>query len=94
MPLAAGTDHVNHENGPGFSKSPDYVQLMGQITRVFKIWEVYLGAENILNYTQHQVILGSDNPFGSDFDATQIWGPVMGTRIYAGVRLNINKSKN
>ncbi|MBL0095598.1 MAG: TonB-dependent receptor [Bacteroidetes bacterium] len=94
LPLAAGTDHGNHENGTGFSKSPDYFQLMAQITRVFKIWEIYLGAENILNYTQHQVILGSDNPFGSDFDATQIWGPVMGTRIYAGVRLNINKSKN
>ncbi|MBK7683865.1 MAG: hypothetical protein IPJ26_15985 [Bacteroidetes bacterium] len=33
---------------------------MGQVTRVFKIWEVYLGGENLLNYTQHHVILGSE----------------------------------
>ncbi|MBK7965367.1 MAG: hypothetical protein IPK10_08820 [Bacteroidetes bacterium] len=66
---------------------------MGQVTRIFKIWEVYLGGENLLNYTQHHVILGSENPFGNNFDATQIWGPVMGIRVYAGVRLNIN-SKN
>jgi hypothetical protein len=37
------------------------------------------------------VILGSDNPFGTDFDATQVWGPVMGIRVYAGIRLNLTK---
>ncbi|MBK9638394.1 MAG: TonB-dependent receptor [Bacteroidetes bacterium] len=93
LPQAAGHLHQSPDSEPQISKSPDYFQLMGQITRIFKIWEVYLGGENLLNYTQHHVILGNDNPFGDDFDATQIWGPVMGLRVYAGIRLNIN-SKN
>jgi hypothetical protein len=90
LPQAAGHVHPSPETQPPINKSPDYFQLMGQVTRIFKIWEVYLGGENLLNYTQHHVILGNDNPFGDDFDATQIWGPVMGIRVYAGIRLNIN----
>lgn len=79
------------ESGPG--KSPDFVQLMAQVTKVFKKWEVYLGAENLLNYTQHVVILSANNPFGNTFDATQVWGPVMGTRIYTGLRYNLEAKK-
>ena len=90
LPVAAGHAHNGNGETDAMTKSPDYFQLMSQITRIFKIWEVYIGAENILDYTQHHVILGSDNPFGNDFDATQVWGPVMGRRIYAGLRLNIN----
>ena len=95
LPMAAGHNHSHshqNEDATDVSKSPSFYQVMAQITRIFKVWEVYLGAENLLNYTQHQVILGADNPFGNNFDATQVWGPVMGTRIYAGVRLNINAS--
>lgn len=89
LPLAAGTTTSTHDHGNSASYSPDYIQLMAQLTRVFKIWEVYVGGENLLNYTQHEVILGSEAPFGPTFDATQIWGPVMGLRVYAGFRLNI-----
>lgn len=94
LPQAAGHVHSSPETQPPINKSPDYFQLMGQVTRIFKIWEVYLGGENLLNYTQHHVILGNDNPFGDDFDATQIWGPVMGIRVYAGIRLNINNKNH
>lgn len=90
LPMSAGHSHAGEEHN-SMTESPDYYQLMAQITRIFRVWEVYLGGENLLNYTQHQVILGSDNPFGTDFDATQVWGPVMGTRIYAGIRLNLTK---
>jgi len=93
LPQAAGHVHNGNDGDPDISESPDYWQLMGQITRIFNKWEIYVGGENILNYTQHHVILGNDNPFGNDFDATQIWGPVMGTRIYAGIRLNINQKE-
>ncbi|MBL7923917.1 MAG: TonB-dependent receptor [Bacteroidia bacterium] len=92
MPQAAGEESSHHDNTIAIMDSPDFFQLMAQLTRVFKTWEVYLGAENILNYRQKNVILGSDNPFGTDFDATQVWGPVVGTRIYAGLRLNISKN--
>lgn len=105
LPVAAGSlgdghdhqGHEGHESGTmatGPVKSPDFVQLMAQVTRVFKVWEVYLGGENLLNYTQHVVILSSENPFGNNFDATRVWGPVMGTRIYAGLRYNLGTSKD
>lgn len=93
LPMAAGHMHGADDHATEISESPSFYQLMAQITRVFKVWEVYVGAENLLNYTQHQVILGTENPFGNNFDATQVWGPVMGTRIYAGLRLNIQSKK-
>ena len=32
-------------------------------------------------------IPGGDDPFGSNFDASIIWAPVMGRLIYTGIRL-------
>ena len=63
------------------------MQLMAQITKVFKKWEVYLGGENLLDYTQHNPILNAANPFDQGFDATRVWGPLMDRKIYAGVRV-------
>ena len=94
LPMAAGHQHHSDEEATFVSKSPSFYQLMAQITRIFKVWEVYVGGENLLDYTQHHVILGTENPFGNNFDATQVWGPVMGRRIYAGIRLNIAQRKN
>jgi hypothetical protein len=34
--------------------------------------------------------LGAENPFGNNFDATRIWGPVMGRKFYAGIRITLN----
>lgn len=94
LPMAAGHQHNSSDEATIVSKSPSFYQLMAQITRIFKVWEIYIGGENLLDYTQHHVILGADNPFGNNFDATQVWGPVMGRRIYAGIRLNIQSKKN
>jgi hypothetical protein len=70
--------------------SPDYVTLLAQITHVFnRKWEVYLGGENLTNYRQESVVLNATDPFSPGFDATNIWGPVMGTKIYAGFRFKI-----
>ena len=51
-----------------------------------EVFEVYVGGENLTNYMQEMPIMGSDNPFGMGFDASMIWGPVMGRNIYAGMR--------
>lgn len=93
LPAASGAGEQADVQQTRVQQSPSFYQLMGQITRVFRVWEVYVGGENLLNYTQRQVILGSDNPFGNNFDATRVWGPVMGTRLYVGVRLNIQPVK-
>ena len=68
---------------------PFYV-INSQVTKKFKTYDVYLGCENLLNYKQENPILGGDDPFGSNFDASIIWAPVMGRLIYTGIRLKIN----
>ena len=62
-----------------------------QITKVFsKKFEVYLGGENITNVKQNNPIVSADNPFGSNFDTTFVYGPIFGSMYYTGLRLKIN----
>ena len=68
---------------------PFYV-INSQVTKKFKTYDVYIGGENLLNYKQENPILAGDDPFGSNFDASIIWAPVMGRLIYTGIRLKIN----
>ncbi len=71
-------------------RSPSFVQMNAQVSKMFKNnIEIYLGGENLTNYMQHDPIIGADAPFAHGFDASMIWGPVMGRNIYAGVRYNL-----
>ena len=71
--------------------SPTVATLNAQITRVFsKNFEVYLGGENITNVKQENPILSSENPFGSNFDSTFVYGPIFGRSLYSGLRYKIN----
>ncbi len=71
--------------------SNSYNLLNSQITKVFsKKFEIYAGAENITNYKQKNPILGSDNPFGVNFDTTIIYAPVFGSNFYTGLRFKID----
>lgn len=61
-----------------------------QVTRTFSsVFEIYAGGENIFNYRQPRPILGADNPFGGNFDATIVYAPVFGRMVYAGLRYKI-----
>lgn len=73
--------------------SEAYPILNAQITHIYKKWDFYLGGENLGNYTQKNPILNSNDAFGSAFDATRVWAPVMGTNVYFGVRYKIKKRK-
>ncbi|MFC6999194.1 TonB-dependent receptor [Rufibacter roseus] len=66
-----------------------YAVFNGQITRAFKLWEVYAGVENMLNYKQKDPIIAADQPFSQNFDASMVWAPIMGRVIYAGLRFTI-----
>lgn len=73
---------------PEFSSS--YSLMNAQITRTFSSkFEMYIGGENIGNYKQQKAILGSDNPFGSTFDASIVYAPIFGQMYYAGLRFKI-----
>jgi outer membrane receptor for ferrienterochelin and colicins len=71
--------------------SPSYANINAQITKKFKKWEAYLGGENLGNFRQKNPIVDAANPFGPSFDASMIWGPVLGRIMYLGYRLNIEK---
>ncbi len=71
--------------------SPTVSTLNAQITRVFSPnFEIYVGGENITNTQQDNPILGSNDPFGSNFDTTFVYGPIFGSAYYAGLRYRIN----
>jgi hypothetical protein len=89
----------------GMETSPVYPMFYAQVTRKFKGFDVYVGCENILGYRQHHAIIGADNPFGigdttgyanpnilpQTFDASCVWGPLMGRKIYIGLRYTLWK---
>ena len=70
-------------------ESPDFFVMHIQLTKAFKRIELYGGVENVLDFRQKHPIINAQNPFSNAFDATQVWGPVEGRRIYAGLRFNI-----
>jgi outer membrane receptor for ferrienterochelin and colicin len=77
-----------NERLPEFS--PSFSVMNTQITRTFsKVFEVYVGGENIGNYRQDKAILGANNPFGATFDTSIIYAPVFGQMYYAGLRFKI-----
>ena len=69
--------------------SPDFMLLNGQVSRAFRWGNVYFGGENLLNFKQSDPIVDPENPFGNNFDASMVWGPVAGRVIYAGIRYKI-----
>ena len=72
-------------------ESPTVGTLNAQITKVFSPkFEVYVGGENITNVRQPNPILGANDPFGSNFDTTFVYGPIFGSMYYTGLRYKIN----
>ncbi len=92
-------------NGGGRMPDPDaenplwdetftwYPQLMAQITRYFKTWSIYVGAENMTNFTQKNPVIAADNPFGPNFDASMAWGPIHGAKVYLGFRWALDRKE-
>ena len=73
------------------ANSPTFSTLNAQITKVFSDqFEIYIGGENITNERQNNPILGAQNPFGSNFDSTFVYGPIFGSMYYAGLRFKLN----
>ena len=68
-------------------RTPTYPLLYAQVTRRFKGFDVYVGAENLTGFTQKKVIVGT--PYQPAFDASCVWGPIMGRRINVGFRMTL-----
>ncbi len=65
--------------------------MNAQITKYFRTWNVYIGCENLGGFTQQNPIIAANNPYGDYFDASLVWGPLMGRKFYAGLRWSIDK---
>ncbi|MCM1490302.1 MAG: TonB-dependent receptor [Muribaculum sp.] len=82
--LSDGRESWNH----AFKTFPT---LNAHITRNFRHWSVYVGGENLTGYRQKNPVVGASNPWGRDFDATMIYGPLHGAMFYVGFRYNFTK---
>ena len=68
-----------------------YPQLMAQVTKYFRTCSIYAGAENMTNYRQTNPIVDSFHPFGPDFDASMVYGPTTGWKVYVGFRYDLER---
>lgn len=94
--LKDGAGNLIYKNG----LTPVYPLLYLQVTRRFKGVDVYIGGENLTNYRQKDVILGGVRDSNghvlanqASFDASAIWGPLMGIKVYAGMRFTLWKTR-
>ena len=80
-----------------------YPQLLGQVTKFFRTWSIYLGAENMTNFTQDNPIVGSTiehnghhlvDPSSPTYDASMIWAPIHGWKLYLGFRWSLEREEN
>ena len=96
LPYGYGGQYNQFVNGvasdPKLTTAPSYFVINAKAVYHLKSnWEIYVGAENLLNYTQ----AGSahDEPHYFDqygnFNTSHIWGPLRGRQMYAGIRLRI-----
>ena len=80
-----------------------YPQLLGQVTKFFRTWSIYLGAENMTNFTQDNPIVAERiatekghhfvNPHSANYDASMIWAPIHGWKLYLGFRWALEREE-
>lgn len=75
----------------GYAKrSYAFTMLNGQISKEDRAFgQFYIGIQNALNVRQLDPIVGGNLPFDGGFDASIVWGPIMGRQIYAGWRYDL-----
>ena len=102
-----GSQQYTMHNGYIYHKW--YPQLLGQVTKFFRTWSIYLGAENMTNFTQDSPIVGERleakgkrhggegagfvNPYSSNYDASMIWAPIHGWKLYLGFRWALEREE-
>jgi outer membrane receptor for ferrienterochelin and colicins len=81
------------QNLPEYQRSDwsdDYVLMNAQITKdLGEKWSVYLGVENIGDFKLKDPIVAANDPFGTQFDTSMVWGPIFGRMAYAGFRFRL-----
>ena len=105
--IPEGSNQYTMHNGYIYHKW--YPQLLGQVTKFFRTWSIYLGAENITNFTQDNPIKGESlevrgerleakgggfvDPYSANYDASMIWAPIHGWKLYLGFRWALEREE-
>ena len=101
--IPEGSNQYRVHNGCIYHKW--YPQLLGQITKFFRTWSIYLGAETMTNFTQDNPIVGERveakgdrqggfvNPQSANYDASMIWAPIHGWKMYLGFRWALERAE-
>ena len=111
--IPEGSKQYRISNGQVYHKW--YPQLLGQVTKYFRTWSIYLGAENMTNFTQDNPIVGERivgyeaegsqamrhggesmglvNPYSANYDASMIWAPIHGWKLYLGFRWALEREE-
>lgn len=85
--LLPNTSKIHSDMG---TWSPRYVVLQAQISKkIREATELYIGGENLLDFVQHPMVIHSEQPFHTGFDASVAWGPLMGRMLYLGFRYKV-----
>ncbi len=86
MPLGfvIPTDSKQYYEKDGVTYHKWYPQLMAQITKHFQNASLYIGAENMTNFTQDKPIVDAATPYSPSFDASMVWAPIATWGLYIG----------
>ena len=75
-----------------------YPQLLAQVTKYWRTCSLYVGAENMTNFTQEHPIAGTYDAQGQvimdgslPYDASMVWAPTTGWGIYVGFRWALDR---
>ena len=79
-------------------RSPAFTMLNLQVSKqTNRRGQVYIGLQNLLNVRHLNPVIGNDlwfsDPIPGRFDASVVWGPIMGRQLYAGWRYDLKKKK-
>ncbi len=85
------TNHLPLEMQRG-ETFPAFITMNLQVSRNLKKWDTYIGVENLTGFTQQDPIIFAHNPYSPFFDASMIWGPLNGRKIYIGFRYLLERN--
>ncbi len=68
---------------------PSFMRLNAQLSWRTPAFDIYLGAENIMNTLQNHVIISPNNPRSPYFEGSLVWGMLDNRMIYLGMRAQL-----
>ena len=70
-----------------------YPLVGAKVTFRTRVCDIYAQGENLTGFKQPLPVIGADDPFSTAFDASCVWGPVLGRNVRLGIVFLIDKNK-